>query len=109
MIKGGFSLAQNEGGSTNETAKYEKETIVLTNEGDTTVTVYTFNADLKRRLSKFAQQYPDLCRLVSATEEGSVTDEIEKSRLSFRLVPPYSEERRKAAIENAKKNGFRGG
>lgn len=87
--------------------KYEKETIVLTSEGDTTVNVYTFNADLKRRLAKFAQQYPDLCRLVSATEEGSETYEMDKSRLSFRLVPPYSDERRKAASENAKKNGFK--
>ena len=88
--------------------KYEKETIVLMNEGDSRMTVYTFNADLKRRLAKFAQQYPELCKLTSSTEEGSETYEMDKSRLSFRLVPPYSEERRGAASENAKKNGFGG-
>ena len=31
--------------------------------------------------------------------------EIEKGRLSFRLTAPYSEERRKAASEQAKQNG----
>lgn len=86
--------------------KYEKETIILTSEGDSTVNVYTFNQDLKRRLSKFSQKYPEMCRLVSSIKEGAETYEMDKSRLSFRLVPPYSEERRKTASENAKKNGF---
>ena len=35
---------------------------------------------------------------------GSVTYEIHKSRISIRLTAPYSEERRKAARENAKKH-----
>lgn len=88
--------------------KYEKETIILMNEGDSRMKVYTFNADLKRRLAKFAQRYPELCKLTSSTEEGLETYEMDKSRLSFRLVPPYSEERRRAASEKAKKNGFTG-
>ena len=29
-------------------SKYEKETIILTSEGDDTVRIYTFNASLKR-------------------------------------------------------------
>lgn len=37
--------------------KYEKETIILTSEGDTTTSVYTYNADLKRRLEKFSKQH----------------------------------------------------
>ncbi len=86
--------------------KYEKETIILTSEGDKTVSIYTFNADLKRRLEKFSKQYPNLCRLERTTVEGSVTYELDKSRFSVRLVPPYSEERRRAASENAKKKGF---
>lgn len=86
--------------------KYEKETIILTSEGDTTVSIYTYNSDLKRRLEKFSKQHPTLCKLESSNDEGGVTYVLEKSRVSIRLVPPYSEERRRAASENAKKNGF---
>ena len=32
--------------------------------------------------------------------------EIQKTRVSIRLVAPYSEERRKAASEHVKKNGI---
>ena len=34
-------------------SKYEKETIILTSEGDDTVQIYTFNASLKRRLAEY--------------------------------------------------------
>ena len=37
-------------------------------------------------------------------EQGGLTFEIEKGRLSFRLTAPYSEERRKAASYAAKQN-----
>lgn len=87
-------------------SKYEKETIVLFNEGEREASVYTYNADLKRRLVAFAKKYPDLCRLKNSTAEGSVTYLLDKSRMSIRLLPPYSEERRKAASEHAKKYGF---
>lgn len=87
--------------------KYEKETIVLTSEGDTTTSIYTYNADLKRRLEKFSKQHPTLCKLENSNDEGGVSYVLEKSRVSIRLVPPYSEERRKAASEYALKNGFK--
>lgn len=74
-------------------SKYEKETIINWNEAENTASIYTFNADLKRRLAEFSRKYPQLCRLERSTTEGSVTYVIEKSRLSVRLVPPYSEER----------------
>ena len=41
-----------------------------------------------------------------STTEGSVTYVMDKSRLSIRLVPPYSEERLAAAGEYAKQHGF---
>lgn len=90
-------------------SKYEKETIVLTSEGDNTVSIYTHNAGLKRRLADFARKYPQLAMLESKTAEGSVTYVVDKSRVSIRLLPPYSEERRKAASEYAKKHGFNSG
>ena len=74
-------------------SKYEKETIINWNEAENTASIYTFNADLKRRLTEFSRKYPQLCWLERSTTEGCVTYVMEKSRLSVRLVPPYSEER----------------
>lgn len=86
--------------------KYEKETIILTSEGDTTTSIFTYSADLKRRLEKFNKQHPTLCKLEKSNDEGGVSYVLEKSRVSIRLVPPYSEERRRAASEHGKKHGF---
>ena len=61
---------------------------------------------LKRRLAEFSRKYPQLCRLERSTTEGSVTYVMDKSRLSIRLVPPYSEERLAAARDYAKQHGF---
>ena len=66
-------------------SKYEKETIINWNEGETIASIYTFNASLKRRLEDFSRKYPLLCRLESSTLEGSVTYVLDKSRLSIRL------------------------
>ena len=54
-------------------SKYEKETIINWNEAENTASIYTFNADLKRRLAEFSRKYPQLCRLERSTTEGSVT------------------------------------
>lgn len=86
--------------------KIEKETIVLFNEGEDTASIYTFNAGLRKRLAAFSKKYPALCRLEKSHEQGGVSYVLDKSRLSIRLQPPYSEERRKKASENAKRNGF---
>lgn len=87
--------------------KDERETILLFNEADDIATIYTFNTSLKRRLAAFAEKYPNLCQLtVNDAVYGSVTYELQKARVSIRLVAPYSEERRKAASEYAKKNGI---
>lgn len=87
-------------------SKYEKETIINWNEAEAVASIYTFNADLKRRLAEFSRKYPLLCWLERSTPEGSVTYVIDKSRLSVRLVPPYSEDRLAAAREYAKQHGF---
>lgn len=87
--------------------KYEKETIILTSEGDDTYSVYTFNAALKRRLADFAKKYPDLCRLESEDKKiGCQSYLIDKARLSIRITAPYSPERREKARITAKKMGF---
>jgi len=86
--------------------KYEKETIILFNEGEDTANIYTFNAGLRKRLANFSKKYPDLCRLEKEHNQGGVSYTLDKSRLSIRLQPPMSEERRRKASEYAKQNGF---
>lgn len=86
--------------------KYEKETIILFNEGESLAIIYTFNAGLRKRLAVFARKYPKLCRLKRAFDQNGVAYELDKSRLSIRLQPPYNEERRQKASECAKQNGF---
>ena len=82
--------------------KYEKETIILFNEGEDTASIYTFNAGLKKRLVLFAKKYPGLCRQEKTHEQGGVSYVLDRSRLSIRLQPPMSEERRRKASDNAK-------
>lgn len=86
--------------------KYEKETIILTNEEDDFWNVFTYNKGLQRRFMSFAEQYPENCRFKSWNNEGGMTFEIDKGRMSVRLTAPYSEERRKASREYAKKHGL---
>ena len=86
--------------------KYEKETIILTNEADDFYEVYTFNSALKKKLAAYAKRHPDLCSLKETTKEGGATYVVDKARLSIRLSEPYSEERRKAASKRAKNQGL---
>ena len=85
--------------------KYEKETIILTNEEDDFWNVFTYNKGLQRRFMSFVEQYPENCQFKSQNNEGGMTFEIDKGRLSIRLTAPYTEERRKASSEYAKKYG----
>lgn len=86
--------------------KYEKETIILFSEGEDTTHIQTYNAGLRNRLAAFSRKHPDLCRLEKTYAQGGVSYVLDKSRLSIRLQPPYSEERRQKASDNAKQNGF---
>ena len=69
------------------------------------IEVQTHNTDLKKRLTAFAAKYPECCRQADDDEQGGLTLEIEKGRLSFRLTAPYSEERRSQASEQARRTG----
>ncbi len=80
-------------------SKYEKETIILTNEEDRYYSVYTFNQGLQKRLKNFAERYPECCYLINSTKEGSETYIIQKGRLSLNLRPPYAKERIQKALE----------
>ena len=57
-------------------------------------------------LAAYAGQHPDQCRQTDADPDtGGMEFDIAKGRFSFRLTAPYSEERRRAASEAAKKCG----
>ena len=88
--------------------RYEKETIILTNEADDFYEVYTFNSTLKKKLAAYAKRHPDLCSLKGMTKEGSTTYVVDKARLSLRLTEPYSEARKQAASVKAKEQGLGG-
>lgn len=78
--------------------KRQKTTEIFFDETQSRITVYTHNTDLKKRLTAFAEQYPDHCTMIDEdAETGYKVFEIDKGRLSFRLTAPYSEERRRAA------------
>ena len=86
--------------------KKQKTTVIYFDEYGGMIEVQTHNTDLKKRLTTFAAKYPECCRQTDDDEQGGLTFEIEKGRLSFRLTAPYSEERRRAASEQAKQNGI---
>ena len=86
--------------------KREKTTAIYFDEYGSMIEVQTHNTDLKKRLTAFAAMYPQCCRQTDDDEQGGLTFEIEKGRLSFRLTAPYSEERRRAASERARAGGI---
>ena len=86
--------------------KREKTTTIYFDEFGDLIEVQTHNTDLKKRLTAFSKKYPQCCRQIDDDEQGGLSFEIEKGRLSFRLTAAYSEERKRAAREWAKKNGI---
>lgn len=88
--------------------KRQKTTCIYFDEASSTVEVQTHNTALKNRLTKYAAEYPDLCRQTDDDRQGGLTFEIDRRRIGIRLTAPYSEERRQAASELAKKNGLKG-
>ena len=83
--------------------KREKTTEIFFDEAGPMVEIRTHNTDLKKRLTAYAVEHPDLCRITDEdTETGCKSFVIPKGRFSFRLTAPYSEARRRAATEVAK-------
>ena len=87
--------------------KRQKTTAIYFDEYSDLIEVQTHNTELKKRLAQFAAKYPEHCRQTDDDEQGGLTFEIEKGRLSFRLTAPYSADRRKAASDYAKENGMK--
>lgn len=88
--------------------KRQKVTEVYYNAKDPTAEIYTHDTKLKKRLLAYSAQFPELCQQTDDNEQGGLTFEIKKGRLSFRLTAPYSAERRKIYSKNAKEKGMKG-
>ena len=84
--------------------KKQKTTSIFFTDADDMIEVCTRNTPLKNRLAAFAEEYPSECRLIDDDENGCQTYEIRKGRFGFKLTPPYSQERKRAASRLAKKN-----
>lgn len=86
--------------------KKQKITEVYYNAKDPFAEVYTHDTKLKKRLRDYAEKYPEMCQLTDDDGQGGLRFEIDKSRISIRLTAPYSDDRRKAASELAKRRGI---
>lgn len=85
--------------------KIQKTTEIYFDEKDPLIHIRTHNTDLKNRLSDYAMKFPEQCRCIyTDPETGCMEFDIQKGRFSFRLTAPYSDQRRKAESEAAKKN-----
>ena len=84
--------------------KKQKTTAIYFDEDSPLIEVCTYNTDLKNRLTTFADLYPHDCKLIDDDELGCKTFEVRKGRFGFKLTAPYTEERRKAAGELAKRH-----
>lgn len=84
--------------------KSQKVTEIYFTEASPVIDILTYNADLKRRLTRYAERHPDLCRQTDDDGLGGLRFEIQKGRFCFRLTEPYSDERRQAASRYAKEH-----
>ena len=86
--------------------KKQKVTEVYYITKDPPAAVYTHHTRLKKRLLEYAAKFPELCHQTDDDEHGGLRFEIDKSRISIRLTAPYTEDRRRAASEQGKKQGI---
>lgn len=82
----------------------ERETIILYLEADDNASVYTHDKKLSEKLKRLSKKYPDKIYVERREHPGAVSYIVPKSCVSIR--EPYSDARRKAASERAKKAGI---
>ncbi len=85
--------------------KDQKTTANYFDEHSRIIEVQIHSTNLKKRLTAFSAKHPQCCRQIDDDEQGGLTFEIEKGRLSFHLTAPYSDERLRVASNQAKQHG----
>lgn len=83
---------------------YERETILLYNEQDDTASVYTHDPKLIEKLKRLHAKCPDKVYPERKEHYGAVSYIVPKSCVGVR--EPYSDARRKADSDRAKKAGI---
>lgn len=83
--------------------KKDKTTSIFFNEADVNTIVCTYNTKLKKRLSEFAEECPELCRLIASDDDGYMEFEVNKDNFTFRCMKPPSDEKREKAREQMNK------
>ena len=73
--------------------KWQKTTEIYFSEAKDPIIISTFNTSLKNRLTEFAKEYPELCKLASDDEMGCLTFEINKDNFTFRVMKPPSDKK----------------
>lgn len=87
-----------------ELSKYEQETIINYNEEEATASVYTHDKKLMEKLKRLALKYPSEINLAHTYPHGAADFTVPKRCVSIR--EPYSDARRAADSERAKKAGL---
>ena len=83
-------------------ANYEKETIILYNEEQSTASVCTYNDKLKNKLADYASKSSECC--LRKQSNGYLEYTIPKSWIKIYLPRQYSEEQRQKMAERARNN-----
>ena len=86
--------------------KKQKTTEIYYDEGSSTAYIHTYQTSLKNPLVAFAKEYPDLCEIMEVDEKSKLSAEIQKDRISIRLLPPRTEEQTARSRANGKATGF---
>ena len=84
-------------------SKYERETIITFNEEESAALIYTSNAKLKNRLTKFADKTNE-CVIEEFTDDGFGKYKIPKNWIKINMPRQYSEKQRQEMANRAKEN-----
>ena len=68
--------------------------------------IHTYQTSLKNRMITFARDYPEVCVITEIEDSGKLSAEIQKGRVSIRLLPPRTEEQTARSRTNGKTTGF---
>lgn len=77
--------------------KSHKTTEIFFDEGSDILVINTYNTSLKNRLLAFSTEHPELCEQTDDDGFGGLSFRIQKRCFTYRLVAPYSEERKATA------------
>ncbi len=88
----------------NEMKKKDRVTEIYFNEQDNIMYGRTYNTKFKKQLRKLASDYPKQCKINVDTDTDMIEFEINKERLTFRINPEISAERKAQLSADAKEH-----